>query len=83
MMAWVNLAALPSEERRFFYVAGESQNGNDFDLQFENDNALKFYTASGGHLTYTPPPATLVDQLAHDCRHAGHSVANQSDLLGW
>ena len=62
MMAWVNLAALPSEERRFFYVAGESQNGNDFDLQFENDNALKFYTASGGHLTYTPPPATLVDQ---------------------
>jgi hypothetical protein len=61
MMAWVNLAALPSAERRFFYVAGESQSGNDLDLQFEQDNALRFYTASGGHLTYTPPPATLVN----------------------
>ena len=62
MMAWVNLADLPSEEGRYFYVAGESQSGNDLDLQFENDNALRFYTASGGHLTYTPPPATLVNQ---------------------
>jgi hypothetical protein len=62
MMAWVNLASLPSAEGHFFYVAGESQSGNDLDLQFENDNALKFYTASGGHLTYAPPPATLVDQ---------------------
>jgi hypothetical protein len=61
MMAWVNMASLPSAERRFFYVAGESQNGNDLDLQFEDDNALKFYTASGGHLTYAPPPATLVN----------------------
>jgi hypothetical protein len=62
MMAWVNLASLPSAEGHFFYVAGESQSGNDLDMQFENDNALKFYTASGGHLTYTPPPATLVNQ---------------------
>ncbi len=61
-MAWVNMAALPSTERHFFYVAGESQSGNDLDLQFENDNALKFYTASGGHVTYAPPPATLVGQ---------------------
>jgi hypothetical protein len=62
MMAWVNLAALPSAERHVFYVAGESQNGNDLDLQFEDDDALKFYTASGGHLTYTPPPATLAPE---------------------
>jgi hypothetical protein len=62
MLAWVNLATLPSQERRFFYVVGESQVGNDLDLQFEDDNALKFYTASGGHLTYAPPPATLVNR---------------------
>jgi hypothetical protein len=62
MMAWVNLAALPSGEGHFFYVVGESQNGNDLDLQFENDNALRFYTASGGHLSYAPPPTTLVNQ---------------------
>jgi hypothetical protein len=62
MMAWVNLAALPSQAGRFFYVEGESQNGNDLDLQFESDNALRFYTAAGGHLTYTPAPATLVNQ---------------------
>jgi hypothetical protein len=62
IMAWVSLATLPSAEGRFFYVAGESQNGNDFDLQFENDNALRFYTASGGHLSYAPPPATLLNQ---------------------
>jgi hypothetical protein len=61
MMVWVNLATLPSQAGRFFYVAGESQNGNDLDLQFENDNALRFYTAAGGHLTYTPAPATLVN----------------------
>ena len=62
MMAWVNLAALPSAEGHFFYVVGESQSGNDLDLQFENDNALRFYTASGGHLTYTAPPNTLINQ---------------------
>jgi hypothetical protein len=62
MMAWVNLAALPSVEGRILYVEGESQNGNDLDLQFETDNALYLFTASGGHLTYAPPPATLVNQ---------------------
>jgi hypothetical protein len=62
MMAWVNMATLPSAEGHFFYVAGESEVGNDFDLQFENDNALKFYTAAGGHLTYAPRLPTLVNQ---------------------
>jgi hypothetical protein len=62
MMAWVNLDKLPSEAGRFFYVMGESQNGNDLDVQFETDNQLKFYTAAGGHLTYVPAPATLVNQ---------------------
>ncbi len=62
MMAWVNLATLPSAEGHFFYVEGESQNGNDLDLQFETDNALRFYTASGGHLSFAPPITILVNQ---------------------
>jgi Concanavalin A-like lectin/glucanases superfamily len=62
MMAWVNLSDLPSSTGHFFYVEGESQNGNDLDLQFEDDNALRFFTASGGNLSYSPPPSTLVNQ---------------------
>jgi len=62
MMAWVNLAELPSKAGHFFYVEGESQVGNDFDLQIETDNVLRFYTAAGGNLAYAPPPATLVGQ---------------------
>jgi len=62
MMAWVNLADLPSKVGHFFYIEGESQNGNDLDLQIETDNQLKFYTAAGGHLTYVPTPATLLNQ---------------------
>jgi Concanavalin A-like lectin/glucanases superfamily len=62
MMAWVNLAELPSTARHFFYIEGESQNGNDLDLQIEDDNVLKFYTAAGGHVSYTPPPASLLNQ---------------------
>jgi Concanavalin A-like lectin/glucanases superfamily len=62
IMAWVNLAALPSTASHIFYVAGESQSGNDLDLQFEGDNAIKFFTAAGGSLDYKPNPATLVNQ---------------------
>lgn len=62
IMAWVNLAELPSKTNHFFYVAGESESGNDLDIQFENDDVLKFYTASGGHISFAPPPATLVNQ---------------------
>jgi len=60
IMAWVKLSALPSKTGRIVYVAGESQEGNDLDLQFEADNTLKFYTAAGDHTTYVPPPANLV-----------------------
>ena len=62
IMAWVNLAELPSKAGHFFYVAGESESGNDLDIQFENDNVLRFYTAGGGNLSYAAPPATLVNQ---------------------
>ena len=62
MMAWVNLARMPGEARRILYIAGESQSGNDFDLQFEPDNTLRFYTAAGSHLTFAVPPTGVVGQ---------------------
>lgn len=62
IMAWVNLAELPSNAGHIFYVAGESENGNDLDLQFETDNVLRFFTASGGNISYTPSPDSLVGQ---------------------
>lgn len=62
IMAWVNMAELPSKAGHFFYVAGESESGNDFDVQFETDNALRFYTAGGSNLSYTPSPNSLIGQ---------------------
>ena len=62
IMAWVNLAELPSKAQHFFYVAGESEHGNDLDVQFETDNKLKFFTAAGGNLAFTPPPDSLIGQ---------------------
>ena len=50
MMAWVNLAALPSAAPHIQYVGGESQVANDFDIQFEADNKLHFYTAAGSNI---------------------------------
>ncbi len=44
MVTWVDLSALPSTANSFFYVSGESQSGNDFDLQFQTDNTLDFTT---------------------------------------
>jgi Concanavalin A-like lectin/glucanases superfamily len=60
IMAWVNLESLPSNSGHHFYVAGESQNGNDLDVQFETDNALRFFTASNGSITYKPAAGDLV-----------------------
>ena len=62
IMAWVNLAELPSKAGRLFYVAGESEVGNDLDVQFETNNSLRFYTAAGGLIAFNPPPATLLNQ---------------------
>jgi hypothetical protein len=62
IMAWVKLGGLPSEAGRILYVAGESEYGNDLDLQFEGDNALRFFTAAGGSLAYKPSKDTLVNQ---------------------
>jgi len=62
IMAWVNLAELPSKTGHLIYVAGESEYGNDLDVQFETDNKLKFFTAAGGYISFAPPPDTLVNQ---------------------
>jgi Concanavalin A-like lectin/glucanases superfamily len=60
IMAWVYLNQLPSKAGRVFYVAGETESGNDFDLQFEAGNALCFYTLDGPHASYVPNPASLL-----------------------
>lgn len=44
---WINLAQLPSLLGHTEYLAGESQVGNDFDLQIDGDNELRFYTGGG------------------------------------
>ena len=59
IMAWVHLSSRPALKKRFDYVAGISEQANDFDLQFEPDNALRFYTAAGSNVAYTPPLASL------------------------
>ena len=48
IVAWFKLADLPSNQGRIFSIAGESQEGNDFDLQINSNNQLCFYTDSGG-----------------------------------
>jgi hypothetical protein len=59
IMAWVELAETPAKTGRIVYLAGISEAGNDFDLQFEPDNSLKLYTASGSSLSYAVPAAGL------------------------
>lgn len=53
LMAWVRLDRLPSLAGRFMYIVGKSQGGNDFDLQVETDNRVKFYIGAGTHVTAT------------------------------
>lgn len=52
ILAWINLSSLPSTLNRIFSIAGESQVGNDFDLQINTDNEIHFYT-EGGNSTAT------------------------------
>jgi len=60
MVAWVFLTELPGSKNRFFYVSGESAGGNDFDLQFQNDNKLYFYTGAGENTWYSPDVTKLL-----------------------
>jgi len=48
VIAWINLAELPSTAGRIFSIAGTSAGGDDFDLQIDpSDNQLRFFTDSG------------------------------------
>lgn len=62
IVAWVNLASLPSANGATYYVAGESQFGNDLDLQFQSDNKIYFFTGSGENTAYAPSVGSLVGQ---------------------
>ena len=62
ILAWVNLAQLSSAAGHFLYIAGESQVGNDFDLQFTTDDFVQFYVTSGSSVKYQPAAGTLVGQ---------------------
>lgn len=52
ILAWINLAALPSTDGRIFSIAGSSAVGDDFDLQIDTDDKIDFYT-DGGSSTET------------------------------
>lgn len=50
VIAWINLASLPSTQGRIFSIAGSSTYGDDFDLQIDNsDDQLRFYTDGGSY----------------------------------
>jgi hypothetical protein len=55
ILAWVNLSREPSAAGRIFYIAGEAQVGNDLDLQIDQNDATRFYTANGSSVAYTTP----------------------------
>ncbi len=59
---WVNLSTLPSTLGQIFYLAGESEVGNDFDMQIQNDNRLYIYTGGGENTSYALDTSTLVGQ---------------------
>jgi hypothetical protein len=65
MMIWFDLAALPSTEKHIFYLVGESEFRNDFDLQIDTDDTVKFYTGGTYNIAYRPDTGTLVSR---NCR---------------
>ncbi len=81
VMAWVKLNKAPGAAGRILYVAGISQSGNDFDVQFEQDNTLRFYTASGSHLKFRLDPSGLVGQWHMIV--ATFDVDHRSRVLYW
>lgn len=62
IMAWVNLAELPSKTGRLFYLAGESESGNDLDLQIETDDYVRFFTAGGGNVQFALPKSEALNR---------------------
>ncbi len=60
MLVWVYLTAQPSTVGHYFTITAMSQFANDFDLQFETDNHLYFYTDTGSATVY--PEALPLNQ---------------------
>lgn len=59
IVGWFNLSALPSTVGHIETIAGQSQSGNDFDLQIEG-NTVRFYTDGG---SYTAGPTLTAADL--------------------
>ncbi|HEY1771080.1 MAG TPA: LamG-like jellyroll fold domain-containing protein [Chthoniobacterales bacterium] len=55
MVGWFYLTALPSEVGHTEYIAGESAGGDDFDVQVDGDNYIRFYTEAGGNVASAAP----------------------------
>lgn len=62
IVAWINLASLPSQYGRIYSIAGESEFGNDFDFQIENDQ-LRLYTDGGSFTGFQLTGAAVGDWL--------------------
>jgi hypothetical protein len=60
LMAWVQLDQLPSQTGQFMYMAGRSQAGNDFDLEVESDNRVRYYPCGGAGAGGYPGSATVL-----------------------
>ena len=60
IVAWIKLGDLPSNQGRIFSIAGESQGGNDLDLQIQGNNQLCFFT-DGGSATCSAKLFTTAD----------------------
>jgi len=60
LLAWVRLDALPSSRKRAFFVIGEPQAGNDFDLRFDADDTLRLRTGAAAPLAWKPPAEGLL-----------------------
>ena len=78
-LGWFYLAQLPSEAGRVFYIAGESQNGNDFDIQIDGDNRLRFYTEAGANVT-APSAFTAADLHTWHFFAATFTASSSRDL---
>ena len=76
MVAFINVAQLPSVAGRHFSIAGQSQSGNDFDLLIlQDDNTIRFYTDNTGPVI---GPALTASDLGQDIFVA----ATYDEILG-
>ena len=83
IMVWVKLSTLPQNALQWFYVAGESDSANDFDIEFADNNELRFYSASGQYSTYMPNSGTLVGEWHMIVATIDYDSGSRGDFLGW